>query len=430
MRTFCPGCYSPGRLYRHANHSLGWCMAHLSLPPEFSDSTSFSLFEGDLVSRLFARLGMGSYRVVDLIKRSLLLIGMTWVPLAILAILDNVHWIQSPGQNFFLDFAAYGQFILGLPLFLAAERVIDKQSREAARSFVTTGIIRSEDAPLISRLNRQVVGYRIAIWPELVCVVVAYTLTASWIIPELYNDRDTWHAMGPIGIRQPLTWPGVWEVGFALPLQMFWWLRWMWKIGLWCWYLYRASRFHLNLVASHPDRTGGIGFLSEAQTKFVWVILAYGISNIASTIGYKLSFEGAQMDAVWGPIVSFVVGAPLLFTVPLFMFTRQLCEAKTRAIKLFQARFMERALAFEEKWLQACSSGKYDLMGGSDLAGLNALDMVYDRLRKMRVVPFDMRSFSELVGSALGPMIPLLPYLIDVPEPWFKAFEEGRKLLH
>ncbi|HZN44414.1 MAG TPA: hypothetical protein VFB56_03750 [Nitrospiraceae bacterium] len=188
----------------------------------------------------------------------------------------------------------------------------------------------------------------------------------------------------------------------------------------------------LNLVASHPDRTGGIGFLTEAQTKYGWVILAYGISNIASTIGYKLSFEGAHMSvvAVWGPIVSFVVGAPPLFTVPLFMFTRQLYEAKTRAMELFQERSMERALAFEQKWLQACLSGKYDLMGGSDLAGLNTLNIVYDRLRKMRVVPFDARSFTELVGSALGPMIPLLPYLIDVPAPWFKALEEGRKLLH
>ena len=66
----------------------------------------------------------------------------------------------------------------------------------------------------------------------------------------------------------------------------------------------------------------------------------------------------------------------------------------------------------------------------SDLAGLNAINMVYDRLRKMRVVPFDARSFTELVASALSPMIPLLPYLIELPEPWIKAIEEGRKLLH
>jgi hypothetical protein len=41
-----------------------------------------------------------------------------------------------------------------------------------------------------------------------------------------------------------------------------------------------------------------------------------------------------------------------------------------------------------------------------------------------------MRSFSELVGAALGPLIPLLPYVIELPEPWLKAIQEGKKLLH
>jgi hypothetical protein len=90
---------------------------------------------------------------------------------------------------------------------------------------------------------------------------------------------------------------------------------------------------------------------------------------------------------------------------------------------------MERAKAFEDKWLKACSSGNYELMSGSDLAGLNALNQVYDHIHKMRVVPFDLRSFSELVGSALGPMVPLLPYIVNLPEPWLKALEEGKKLL-
>jgi hypothetical protein len=112
------------------------------------------------------------------------------------------------------------------------------------------------------------------------------------------------------------------------------------------------------------------------------------------------------------------------------MFTKQLYQAKARAMEMFQERSMERAKVFEQKWLNACSSGNYELMSGSDLAGLNALNQVYDHIHKMRVVPFDLRSFSELVGSALGPMVPLLPYLVELPEPWLKAIEEGRKLLH
>lgn len=413
----------------------------------FPETVPFSLFEGDLVSRIFARLGMGTYQVRDLVKRSVLLIGITWVPLALLAIFSEVHWIQPPGQNFFLDFAAYGQLLIGLPMFLLAERVIDGHTRNTVRSFLTTGVVQPGDAPRLLQLSLHVKRLRRRLGPELICVGIGYLLTVSWVLPEMYNDRDTWHAMGPIvqsqpfswtGLRflitqspQPLTWPGLLELGFVGPLTTYWWVRWSWKIGIWSWYLYRLSRLRLNLVASHPDKTGGIGFLSDVQTKFGFVILAYGISYVAPTIGYKLAFEGATMAvfSVWGYAVSFVIGAPLLFTIPLFMFTKQLYQAKTCAMKIFQERSMERALVFEEKWQKACSSGNYELMGSNELTGLKALDQVYVHIHAMRVVPFDLRSFLELVGSALGPMIPLLPYLVDLPEPWLRAIVEGKKLL-
>ncbi|NGZ96077.1 MAG: hypothetical protein CV089_08115 [Nitrospira sp. WS110] len=407
-------------------------MSHLQAThAELAEAIPFSLFEGDLLTRMFQRLGMGSYRTIDLVKRSLVLIILTWGVLAGLSIWAGVHWAKPAGQNFFVDFAAYGQLLLGLPMFLIAERVIDWQTREAARCFLTTGVVQSGDAVRLVRINWRLKQLRHQVWPDLLCIVTGYALTAAWMIPEMYNDRITWHAMVQIGDHQLLTGPGVWELIFVGPLTTYWWLRWAVKVWLWTWYLYQVSQLRLNLVPSHPDSTGGIGFLSDAQTKFGWVILAYGVSYVAPTILYKLKFEGATMYVVanWGYAASFAIGAPLLFTLPLFMFTKQLYQAKSRALEAFQERSMERAKAFEEKWLQACSSGNYELMSGSDLAGLNALNQVYDHLHKMRVVPFDLRSFSELVGSALGPLVPLLPYLVDLPEPWLKAIEEGKKLL-
>lgn len=451
-------------------------MSHLhAAHGEFPESIPFSLFEGDRLTRLFQRLGMGGYRWYDLAKRSLLLIFVTWVPLAVLSVISQVHWIQPPGQNFFLDFAAYGQMLIALPIFLIAERLIDWQTREASRYFVTTGVVQPGDAVRLVRINWQLKQLRHSMWPDLVCIALGYVLTASWMIPEMLNDRDTWHAMGPIAqlppktcdslgncseepsdplawftwlqliflgplttfevfreSPQPLTWPGLFELLVAGPLTTYWWLRWAVKIGLWTWYLYQISNLRLNLVTSHPDKTGGIGFLSDTQTKFGSVILAYGISYVAPTVLYKLKFEGATFAvlSVWGSAAGFVVGAPLFFTLPLFMFTRQLYHSKMHALELFQERSMERAKAFEEKWLKACTSGHYELMSGSDLAGLNALNHVYDHIHKMRVVPFDLRSFSELVSSALGPMVPLLPYLVNVPEPLLKSLEEIKKLLH
>lgn len=402
-------------------------MAHLqSVHAELSESIPFSLFEGDFLTRVFQRLGMGSYRTIDLVKRSLVLIILTWGVLAGLSVWSGVQWEKPAGQNFFVDFAAYGQMLLGLPMFLLAERVIDWQTREVARCFLTTGVVEPGDAVRLVRINWRLKQLRNQSWPDLLCLVTGYALTAAWMIPEMYNDRLTWHAMVTLGDHQVLTAPGIWELILVGPLTTYWWLRWAVKVWLWIWYLYQVSQLRMNLVPSHPDNTGGLGFLSDAQTKFGWVILAYGVSYVAPTILYKVKFEGASMYVLanWGYAAGFVIGAPLLFTLPLFMFTRQLFHAKSRALEVLQERSMERAKAFEDKWLKACSSGNYELMSGSDLAGLNALNQVYDHIHKMRVVPFDLRSFGELVGAALGPMIPLLPYVIDLPDPWLKAIEK------
>jgi hypothetical protein len=407
-------------------------MPHLQpAQEELSESIPFSLFDDDPLTRIFRRLGMGGYRWWDIVKRSLLLISLTWIPLAVLAVISEVHWIRPAGENFFMDFAAYGQLLLGLPIFLVAERVIDGQTKQAARRFLSTGVLQPGDAVRMLRINWQLKWLRKQVWPDLLCLAIGFSLTAAWMIPEMLNNRNTWHAVGPITQPQPLTWPGLFELVFVGPLTTYWWLRWAVKVVLWTWYLSQVARLRLNVVPSHPDKTGGIGFLSDAQTKFGLVILAYGISYVAPTILYKLKFEGATwaVVSVWGYTAGFVVGAPLMFTLPLFMFTKQLYQAKTRALEMFQERSMERAKAFEEKWLKACSSGNYELMSGSDLTGLNALNQVYDHIHKMRVVPFDLRSFRELVWSAIGPIVPLLPYVVDIPEPWLKAIEEGRKFL-
>lgn len=403
----------------------------MRIESELSHLAKFSLFERDLVNRIFALSGLRARPLGALLARIVILWFLTWIPLALLAVLSGVGIGRPPRENFFLDVAAYGQFILGLPLFVIAESVISVHTREAAKSFLASGVIKLQDLAQADELHRQIEHLRKLILPEIIALALAYAFTFAWIHEELHNAVETWHGLGP-PYHQSLTWAGWWEVLVAVPLLNYWWLRWIWKISLWCWYLARISRFRLTLVASHPDSTGGLGFLSEAQTKFGLAILAFGVSIVAASVGYKLSIERASFDvfAVWGPLVGFIVGAPILFTAPLFMFTKQLYRTKRRAVKLYHERAMQVALSFEEKWLHASSEGERHALDSGDVTEFNYISHVYDRIQKMRVVPFDTRSFAELIASALGPILPLLPYFVDVPAPLLKVLEEGRKMLH
>lgn len=389
----------------------------------------FSLFEGDLLSKLFGHLRFRGRKAGDLILRILCFWFLTYIPMATLAVLEGLYGNRPPSENFFYDIAAYAIFFLSTPLFILAEGIISTATRGAAKRFASHGILKPEDAAGLDSIHLKLEKARQNIIPELICIFHAFVFAGFAINMERFDNVQTWHALGPNG-NQSFTAAGIWAMCVAIPIANYLWLRWVWKIILWCWYLYQISRFHLQLLASHPDKTGGIGFLSEVQSKFGIIILAFGISNVAAVTIYKLTIEQASFSllTVWAGIVSFVIGAPALFIVPLFFFTKQLYRCKKRAVERYEERAMERAAAFEQKWLTAIESGSWSDMGTSDLSGLNNLNNVYDRIQHMRVVPFDLRSIGELFASAAGPMLPLLPYLNLLPKPVLETIEQVVKL--
>lgn len=392
----------------------------------------FSLFAGDWMQTTYADLGLGSHRRLYLLRRCLIAILVTYVPMAALAWRQGlVEGAISP-TNFFADFAAYACFLVGLPLFLAAEIVIDGSTRGAAADFIHCGVVRAEDLERVLREHERLRRWRVSRAPDVVCIVIAYMLSLAILVPQ-FGDAPlpTWHVTGDETSRS-LTAAGMWAFLIALPLLNYIWLRLTWKTLLWIHYLYHVSRVRLDLHPTHPDLTGGIGFVSEAQGHFALFILAYGISNVAAPVGYQIAVQNYDLTImpVWAPIVGFIVGAPLLFTLPLFMFTKQLFRAKRRALAAFRERAAEHVRQLEKRWLfgERRDAGPDEL---KPLAEQSSLDTLYARIHRMRVVPFDWKSFGQLVGSTLGAVATLLPLLHskgelkDLVELVGKLFEIG-----
>ena len=372
-----------------------------------------SLYEGDYLNRAWASIGLGPRRPAHLAWRALLLPLVTWLPTALFAIRDTPAPLLaslSPA-NFFADFAAYAQFWVGLPLFVVAEAIISVGTRSAAIEFSESGVVRSRDLPRLSALHRRFTRVQRSGWGDLVCLALAALLSFATIWPELHHpsSQKTWHTFG----SSHLSGPGVWEFVVALPLLNYWWLRQVWKVLLWWLYLRALSRFRLDLVATHPDRTGGIGFVSSVQGHFAWLLLAYGITNVAATVGYKIGLEHADLWAppVWGPVVGFVIGAPLLFLLPLFMFTRQLYRAKRSARRLYRRRVMEQARLFEAELLPKSAAESTTVSGVVDLSLMAQFSRLFEATQEMRIVPFDLRSASQLVASTFGTVASILPAL-------------------
>jgi hypothetical protein len=390
--------------------------AETALPPAPDSKVPFSLFEGDGLHCVYTQLGLSNHARFHLVKRCLLVIMLTWAPLAVLALRQGLVGGGISPTNFFADFAAYAQFLLAMPLFVLAEPIIDSSTRQAAEEFLACGIIKSEEASKIQSVHAIIQRARKSYWSDLACVLTAYALSLAILVPIFgSHPMPVWHAQGDAQSRV-LTAAGIWEFFVALPLLNYTWLRFVWKILLWIFYLYRVSRLHLDLHPTHPDLTGGIGFISEAQGRFAIYILAYGISNIAATVGYEIAILHYDFSVmpVWGPIVGFTIGAPLLFTLPLFMFTKQLFRSKKRALAVYRQRVTEHSRRLEDRWLMSTDDAQPAQATQEEmreLAEFTTLGTMFSRIEHMRVVPFDLRSFGQLVGSTLGSIATLLPLL-------------------
>jgi hypothetical protein len=305
-----------------------------------SPTVHFSLFDGDGLQRLYGRLGLSKPSRYRLIKRCTLMVLLTWVPVALLAWMGGNFGGGLVATNFFADFAAFAQFVIAMPMFMLAEPIIDTSTRRAAREFVSDGIVRAEDWPRLERIDVQIKRLRTSPWSDVLCIALAYAMSSAILVPEFgASPMPTWHVQNwPLG--RTLSLPGWWEFLVAIPLMNYTWLRLMWKSFLWIHYLRRLSRMRLELHPTHVDQTAGIGFVSRTQAQFAIFILAYGISNVAATVGYEIAILHYDLGKfpVWGVLAAFAIGAPLLFTLPLLMFTRQLYRSKRRALAIYRQR--------------------------------------------------------------------------------------------
>ena len=374
--------------------------------------TPFSLFEGDWLRRTWASMGLGTHTPFPIVRRCLVAILITYVPMAILAWRQGLVATELTPTNFFADFAAYAQFLVGLPLYIVAEVIIDGSTREAANQFTRCGIISCEDAPRINQVHETLKRLRESFWPDVVCIVMAYAFSLVILAPQFGSDPlPTWHVHGE-KLSRNLTAAGYWTFFIAIPFSNYIWMRLIWKIALWIFYLYRVSRMRLELHPTHPDLTGGIGFISEAQGRYALFILAFGISNVAAPVGYQIAVLNYELSIlpVWGPLVLFTIGAPLLFTLPLFMFTKQLFRTRKRALAAYRERVTEHSRVVESRWLfgDRSNTPQEEIR---DLAEQSTLGAMFERIERMRVIPFDLRSSVQLLGSTLGAMATLLPLL-------------------
>jgi hypothetical protein len=332
---------------------------------------------------------------------------VAWIPLLCLTLLERPGPGQDSTVSFLGSISTHVRFLVTLPLVFATEVFVDPRLRHFVRDAVDTRLVPEAEVPALERAVRLARRLRDSVTVEVVLAILAVTFVQIGFRPfDLPDNLRSWQATGS-GETARLTLAGWWYGLVALPLYQFVIGRWGWRLLVWWVFLWRFSRLRLQLVPTHPDLAGGLGYLSVAQSHFD--VLCFAFSAVASgTYAEQMIFGGASLKGFTLPVLGLVLLNLALLVSPLLFFGPKLLAVKRRGLREYGRLATAYVRGFDAKWLRGGAPADETLLGSGDIQSLNDLAGSFDIVRRMRVVPFGPALILILIAATLAPMAPLL----------------------
>jgi hypothetical protein len=339
-------------------------------------------------------------------RRALLFLALAWVPAVLLAALQGFALNEHHERAILYDFSAYA-FAIAVIGFVLMEQTSDRRMAWLVSQFAAHGI-----APETSRgcfaTAREGMARRTGSWlAETVILVGAYCLAYVWIRSGAARvDGGTWFAQ-LVDDHLQLNLAGWWLLLVALPL--FWFLlgRWLWRFVTWGLLLRDVARCELRLVATHPDRCGGLAFIGQYPQTYVLFVFSLSLV-IAATVLKKVVFAGASLMSFKFALLGLIVFLVVAFVLPLLAFTPVLVRLKRQGLSRYGALVSRHHLEFEAKWIGGggtAGAPDADPLGSPDMSSLADLSASYQIIQELRPVPVTRQSIFPLVVAALLPFV-------------------------
>jgi hypothetical protein len=233
-------------------------------------------------------------------------------------------------------------------------------------------------------------------------------------------DAATWYATPSVG-GSKLSLAGMWYGYVSLPIFQFLLLRWYFRSFVWTRFLWQVSRISLSLVPTHPDRAGGLGFLSGTAYAFIPLAMAHG-AMLAGQIANRIFYLGAALPDFKLEVAVTVIFLLCVVLCPLLVFAPQLAQAKRTGKREYDTLAQRYVREFDAKWLRGGAPADEPLVGSGDIQSLADLGNSLEVVRTMRFVLITKQAILQLGAATLAPILPLALTMMPLEELLKKLF--------
>lgn len=377
-----------------------------------TNESELYLAPGGAAIRLIQRLGIRIRKTKgspSLSRRIVALVAVTWLPMCLFAILQGRALGPTPRESFLLDFACYARFFVGLPILVASEVAVGSRLRAAGLQLAREDFIRREDVPAFEQAITRLARRRESVVATV--VIVGLAAFGAWTLTvEAVGGVGTtgWRSVvHPEGHAVRYSLAALWNNLVAVPFLLWLLYRWLWRILIWAIFLLDVARLDLQLVPTHADKAGGLGFLAVAHASFAGLAFAIG-TVISAGAAFRIVYEGASITSFGIPLVVLVAITQLLFLGPLLVFCPALARSRRAALMSYGALVGSYNRAFQTKWLGVPGPEDEQLLGSSDIQSLADLGNSFRFVSEMGIAPFGRREVVQLAFAAAVPFVPLL----------------------
>jgi len=372
----------------------------------------FSLTESGLFYKLLVKVGLASSKTHYLAKRIIILAVVTWIPLLILSAMQGLIINDKIDIPFLYDVTTHMRLLVVIPLLVFAEKSVDFRLNEFIDQFFHSGINRDSDKPLYILIRSKCKRLIDSLLADIIMlIIIVANITIRW---EAAPSSDgTYWMQSPDGNDAGASWAGIYFLLFCMPIVQFILLRWLWRWVIWFIFFLNISKLPLRLRPSHADEAGGIGFLGTPPGPFLPVTLAISILFSAAILE-QVIFLHHKLPEYYITMGAFIIISIILNILPLVVFVKPLVNCRRKAIFDYSALIHHHHQHFDDKWLESNEPGS--LLGNPDPSSTADINSVFQTIRSMKAVPFDLKTMASTILISALPMLPLFVLQYSVKE--------------
>ena len=374
------------------------------------DDLALSLVRGDALLRAQRAIGLVPREGLGVGRRALALVVLTWVPIAVWALLHGRALPGAAAEPLLNHFGIHVRCLVAMPLLVIAEAVSHGVTTRLVPQFESAGLVSEAQRSRFRETLRGVARLRDQVLPWL--VLLGIVLAVLFVAPSpAANHELVWDAEGTGSFGFGAFWFD-WVMRPVFTVLM---LAWLWRLILVFVLCLRLSRLELSLVPTHPDGAGSLGFLESLPFAFSPVVLALS-AVLASRWAHDVLYHDVHVSALRMPMIAFAVVALVLFLAPLLPWQRTLATAKRRAELEYGALVAEHGRLVRRRWIEREPVGDEPILSAPELGPVADTLALYESVRKMRTLPIGRRSLIAILVPAAIPMLAVVAIEIPVKD--------------